>query len=205
MPPLSVASAIKTKTRKGKNTNMMNKDNAIVAIYKSHAEAEAAVKELQRSGFDMKKLSIVGRDYHTDENVVGYYNAGDRMKYWGKAGAFWGGIWGLLFGSAFFFIPGVGPLLVAGPLVAWIVGALEGAVVVGGLSAIGAGLYSLGIPKDSVLQYETAVKTGKFILIAHGSPDETARAQEIIHRTSPESSGSHQPASTQAEPVPVGV
>ena len=44
----------------------------------------------------------IGRDYHTDENVIGYYNAGDRMKYWGKLGAFWGGFWGLLFGSAFF-------------------------------------------------------------------------------------------------------
>jgi hypothetical protein len=54
--------------------------------------------------------------------VIGYYNAGDRMKYWGKLGAFWGGFWGLLFGSAFFLIPGVGPLLVAGPLVGWIVG-----------------------------------------------------------------------------------
>jgi uncharacterized membrane protein len=182
---------------------MMTKNNAIVAIYKSHAEAEAAVKELQQSGFDMKKLSIVGRDYHTDENVVGYYNAGDRMKYWGKAGAFWGGIWGLLFGSAFFFVPGVGPLLVAGPLVGWIVGALEGAVVVGGLSAIGAGLYSLGIPKDSILQYETAVKSGKFVVIAHGSPDETAQAQEIIHRTSPEALEAHQPACTNAEPCAV--
>ena len=146
-----------------------NANNAVVAIYKSHTEAEAAVKELQRSGFDMKKLSIVGRDYHTDEHVVGYYNAGDRMKYWGKLGAFWGGIWGLLFGSAFFLIPGIGPLLVAGPLVGWIVGALEGAVVVGGLSAIGAGLYSLGIPKDSILRYETALKTGKFVVIAHGT------------------------------------
>jgi hypothetical protein len=184
---------------------MTTKNNAVVAIYKSHSEAEAAVKELQRSGFDMKKLSIVGRDYHTDENVVGYYNAGDRMKYWGKAGAFWGGIWGLLFGSAFFFVPGVGPLLVAGPLVMWIVGALEGALVVGGLSAIGAGLYSLGIPKDSVLLYETAVKTGKFVVIAHGSADETAQAQEIINRTNPEALEAHQPARANAEPCAVGV
>jgi hypothetical protein len=74
-----------------------------------HPEAEAAVKELQRGGFDMKKLSVVGKDYHTDEQVVGYYNAGDRMKYWGKMGAFWGGFWGLLFGAAFFWVPGVGP------------------------------------------------------------------------------------------------
>ena len=183
---------------------MMTKNNAVVAIYKSHTEAEAAVKELQHSGFDMKKLSIVGRDYHTDEDVVGYYNTGDRMKNWGKMGAFWGGIWGLLFGAGFFLIPGIGPLVMAGPLVGWIVGALEGAVVVGGLSAIGAGLYSLGIPKDSVIQYETALRSGKFVVIAHGSAEEATNAREIISRTNPESVEQHQPSRTKPEPHLVG-
>ena len=112
----------------------MIETNSVVAIYDTHSQADEAVKELQRSGFDMKKMSIVGKDYHTDEHVVGYYNTGDRMQYWGKQGAFWGGLWGMLFGAAFFVIPGLGPILVAGPLVAWIIGALEGAVVVGGLS-----------------------------------------------------------------------
>lgn len=159
--------------------------NAVVAVYESHSQAEEALKELQRSGFDMKKLSIVGKDYHTDEHVVGYYNAGDRMKRWGKSGAFWGGIWGLLLGSAFFAIPGIGAVLVAGPLVAWIVGALEGAVVVGGLSAIGAGLYSIGIPKDSIVQYESAIKSDKFLLLAHGTTDEVERAKGIMRTARP--------------------
>jgi uncharacterized membrane protein len=163
----------------------MSQVNAVVAIYDSHSQAEDAVKELQRSGIDMKKLSIVGKDYHTDEHVVGYYNTGDRMKYWGKQGAFWGGIWGMLFGAAFFAIPGIGPVLVAGPLVAWIVGALEGAVVVGGLSALGAGLYSIGIPKDSVVKYELALKSDKFLLLAHGTADEVAKAKDIIQSSRP--------------------
>jgi len=154
--------------------------NSAVGIFNSHTQAEDAVKELQRDGFNIKKLSIVGRDYHTDEQVVGYCNAGDRMMFWGKQGAFWGGLWGLLFGSAFFFIPGIGPLVVAGPLVSWIVGALEGAAVVGGLSALGAGLYGMGIPKDSILRYETAIKTGKFILIFHGTPEEVENAKRIL-------------------------
>ena len=162
---------------------MSQKENAVVAIYNTHSDAEEAVKELQRSGFNLKKLSIVGKDYHTDEHVVGYYNAGDRMKYWGKIGAFWGGIWGLLFGAAFFAIPGIGPVLVAGPLVVWIIDALEGAVVVGGLSAIGAGLYSIGIPKDSVLRYETALKSDKFLLLAHGTADEVSKARDILQTT----------------------
>src|SRR5579871_4076843 len=146
----------------------MPEQNTVVAIYRTHIDAEEAVKTLQRGGIDMHTLSIVGKDTHTDERVVGYYNTGDRMRYWGKAGAFWGGLWGMLFGAAFFAIPGIGPLLVAGPLVAWIVGALEGAVVVGGLSVLGAGLVSIGIPKDSVLRYELALKADKFLLLAHG-------------------------------------
>lgn len=169
----------------------MTDTNAVVAVYESHAGAESAVKELQRSGFDMKKLSVVGKDVHTDEHVVGYYNAGDRMKYWGKMGTFWGGLWGLLFGAAFFWVPGVGPLLVAGPLAAWIVGALEGAVVVGGLSAVGAGLYSIGIPKDSILKYETAIKTDKYLLVAHGTAAEAAKARDILGTTAPSELNQH--------------
>lgn len=170
----------------------MANNHSIVAIYPSHTAAEAAIKELQQGGFDMKKLSIVGSDIHKEEHVVGYYNAGDRIKYWGTLGAFWGGIWGLLFGSAFFLVPGIGPLLVGGPLVGWILGAVEGVVVVGGLSAIGAGLYSLGIPKDSILRYETALKSGKFVLIAHGSIDDVGHAKEILIRTEPETLEHHQ-------------
>jgi hypothetical protein len=155
-------------------------DDAVVAGYETHSQAEAALKELQRAGFDMKRLSIVGKDYHTEETVVGYYNGGDRMKRWGKAGAFWGGFWGLLFGSGFFLIPGIGPVLVAGPLVAWIISALEGAVVFGGLSAIGAGFYSIGIPKDSIVQYEAALKADKFLVLAQGTHEEAEKARGIM-------------------------
>ncbi len=170
----------------------MTDTNAVIAVYDTHTEADNAVRELQRSGFDMKKLSVVGKDFHTDEQVVGYYNAGDRMKYWGKTGAFWGGLWGLLFGAAFFWVPGVGPLLVAGPLAAWIVGSLEGAAVVGGLSALGAGLYSIGIPKNSVLKYETDVKADKFLLLAHGTAAETANAKNILNTTGPAELNQHE-------------
>ena len=161
----------------------MSTNNSVVAVYPTHTEADQAVKELQRGGVDLRKMSIIGKGYHTDEHAVGYYNAGDRMKYWGKAGAFWGGFWGLLFGSAFFMIPGLGPILAAGPVVAWIVGALESAVVVGGVSALGAGLYSIGIPKDSIVKYEAALKTDQFLLIVHGTAAEVAKAKDIIVKT----------------------
>jgi hypothetical protein len=163
----------------------MTDTNAVIAVYDNHSAAEDAVRQLQKSGFDMKKLSVVGKDYHTDEQVVGYYNAGDRMKYWGKLGAFWGGFWGLLFGAAFFWVPAIGPVLVGGPLAAWILGGLENAVVVGGLSAIGAGLYSVGIPRDSIVTYETAMKAGHYLVVAHGTSAEAAEARNILSALKP--------------------
>ncbi len=159
---------------------MPEKQDLVVAIYNTHTEAEKGVKELQKAGFDMKKLSIIGKGYHSEEDVIGYYNTGDRVKYWGKLGAFWGGFWGLLFGSALFFIPGIGPIAVGGPLVSWIVAALEGAVAVGGMSAIGAALYSVGIPKDSIVKYETALKSNKFLVIFHGSGEDVEKARGLL-------------------------
>lgn len=175
----------------------MDHPHAVIAIYPSHQEAEAAVKELHRSGYEMKKLSIIARDYQTEEHVIGYFNVGDRMKAWGRTGAFWGGLWGMLFGSAFFWIPGLGPALAAGPVVSWIVGTLEGAVAVGGLSVFGAALYTLGIPKDSILRYESAFKTGRYILITHGTLFDTNVAREILHRTQPESLDHHEHPNTE--------
>ena len=181
---VSVAS-IEQEASGNKGVREMSKLDAVVAVYGTHVGAEEGVKQLQRAGIDMRSLSIIAKDSHTDEHVVGYYNTGDRMKYWGSAGAFWGGFWGLLFGSAFFAIPGIGPVLVAGPVVAWIVGALEGATVVGGLSAIGAGLFSIGVPKDSIVQYEVALKTDKFLLMVSGSASEVEKAKAIIESTGP--------------------
>jgi uncharacterized membrane protein len=173
----------------------MTDRNSVIAIYDTHEQAELAVKRLQEAGIDMKTLSIAAKDQHTDEHVVGYYNTGDRMKRWGKVGAFWGGFWGLLFGSAVFAIPGVGPILVAGPLVAWIVAGLEGAVVIGGVGAIGGGLASIGIPKDSILKYELALKTDRFVLIVHDSPEAIAKAKDIIAGTQ------HSSYAVHGEPV----
>ena len=114
--------------------------NSVVAVYGQHSAAEDAIKPLEGGGFDIKKPAVVGRDYQTEEDVVGFYNTGDRMKYWGKWGAFWGGVWGMLVGAAFLIVPGIGPVVAAGSVVDWIIAALEGAIVVGGVSALGAGL-----------------------------------------------------------------
>ena len=170
----------------------MTDANSVVAVYSSHTDAENAVAKLGAASFDITKVSILGKDYHTEENVVGYYTAGDRMKSWGGIGAFWGGIWGLLFGAGFFLIPGIGPVLVGGPFLAALVGALESAAVVGGLSAVSAGLVSLGIPKDSAVKYEAEIKADKFVMVVHGTAEELERARTILAETSPDSIEKHE-------------
>jgi uncharacterized membrane protein len=171
--------------------------DTVVAVYESHADAEQAVAKLSEASFDIKQVSIIGKDYHTQEKVVGYYTTGDRMKSWGGLGAFWGGIWGLLFGAGVFLIPGIGPVLIGGPFLAALVGALESAAVVGGLSAVAAGLVSQGIPKQSAIKYESELKADKFVLVVHGTPEEAERAETILAATSPISLEKHETAGTQ--------
>ena len=157
----------------------------VVAVFGDHPAAEIAVKKLTAAGFEMKNLSVVGKGYHTDEKVVGFYNTGDRVKFWGTRGAFWGGFWGLFFGGLFMAIPFVGHVVVLGYLATILIAGLENAVIVGGLSALGAALYSIGVPKDSILQYETAVKADSFLVMAHGSPAEMVRAKTILSAANP--------------------
>ncbi len=167
-----------------------NQDLAI-AIYDRHGLAEEAVKRLQHAGFDMKRISIVAKDYETEEHVVGYLNAGDRAKIFGKFGAVWGALVGVLFGSALLFVPVVGHIVVLGPLAATLVEGVAGAAVVGGTSALVGALSSLGIPRNSVLRYETALKANRFLLVVHGTADEIERARELLKATGAESIDSH--------------
>ncbi|WP_293881341.1 DUF1269 domain-containing protein [Sphingomonas sp.] len=158
----------------------MDQPEAVVAVFADHAAAEAAVKKLNLAGFDIKHLSVIGKGYHVDEQVVGFYNQGDRIRFWGTRGAFWGGLWSLFFGGVVLTLPVVGPVVALGYLAAAIVAVIEGAVLVGGFSAIAAALYGLGIPKDSVLHYETAIEADSFLVMAHDTPSRIALAKGIL-------------------------
>jgi hypothetical protein len=181
-----------------KRVRSVSDPRAVIAVYDSHSEAEAAVKELRGICFDMKRLSAVGKDYFPDKQMLDSRNTGDRMKDWGKTGALWSGWWGLLFGAAFFSVPGLGPLIIAGPLSVK-VAAFENAALLGGLSVLGAGLYSLGIPENSALRCETAVEADKYLLVAQGSEPEIARAKQILNVTNPAELDEH--VLTGAEPA----
>jgi hypothetical protein len=153
---------------------------ANVRVFATHTDAEQAIRAIAKSGFDMKKLSLIGKGYHTEEHPIGFYTAGNRIKTWGSTGAFWGGVWGLLFAPAVFFLPGVGLVALVGPIVAALISALEGAVMVGGVSAIGAALTTVGVSKPDAVRYDRALKSDNFVLLVHGSIEETAQVDRLL-------------------------
>ncbi len=158
----------------------MNTKDLVVAVFDTHSQAEQAIRTLYEAGFDMKKVSIIGKDYHTEEQFVGYFNAGDRAVFFGKFGALWGGLAGLLFSSAFLFVPVLGHLVVLGPIASAIAGGLQGAALGGGIGALAGALSAVGVPKDSVQRYTTELKADKFLVMVHGDGDVIARARELL-------------------------
>jgi hypothetical protein len=157
-------------------------------IFPTHVEAEAAVLELQKAGFDLQKISIIGKDYQTTEHVHGFLTWKDSAKagageagYWGT---FFGGLFGILTGVGLLFVPGVGPVIVAGHVAGVLAGWIEG-MVVGGVGAAVAGgllgaLVGLGIPKEQALKYETEIKAGKFLVLVSGTDEEIERVRQIL-------------------------
>lgn len=171
--------------------NAMHTTDSVIAVFPDHNSAETAIKNLAASGFDMKNLSVVGKGYHTEEKVVGFYNAGDRIKIWGSQGAFWGGLWGLFFGGLILTVPLFGYVFILGSLAATVAATLEGALVGGGLSGLAAGLYSLGVPKDSIIEYEAALKADSFLVMAHGSETELSHARQVLDAVKPTKLDTH--------------
>lgn len=177
----------------------MEKTETVIAVFADHQSAEAAVKELSVAGFEMKNLSVVGKGYHSEEKVIGFYSAGDRIKFWGTHGAFWGGFWGLFLGGLFMTVPVVGHIVVLGYLATVVFSGIETAIVVGGLSALGAALYGIGVPKDSVIEYESALKADSFLVMAHGTAAEMAHAQAILGIAKPSRLDVHAGVQTMAQ------
>ena len=154
-----------------------------VAVFERSREAESAIRELQGAGFDMTKLSVLGRGFDAEERAIGLNAARDDLKILGKEGTFWGGAFGALFWPAFFFIPGIGPVLTAGligsALIATVEAAAVGAAIEATASALVVVLSGWGIPKDAAIGYETDLKANRLLLIASGNSAELAGMHPI--------------------------
>ncbi len=168
--------------------------HTIVGHFPSHAEAERVVLELQKSGFDMQKLSLIGKDYQTTQQVRGFLTWKDTAKAGAAGGSYWGsfvgGIFGILAGAGVLFIPGMAPIIIAGPITGVLAGWLEGLLVGGAggaaVGGLGGALGRLGIPKHEVLKYETKIQAGEFMILVTGSDEDVTQAKQMLDRISHE-------------------
>jgi hypothetical protein len=174
----------------------MSTQSSVVGIYHTMEAAEEAVHTLDRAGFPLKQVSIVAQNLESEKEIQGYITAGDVAMSGAGTGAWMGGLFGLLIGAAFIWAPGFGPLLVAGPLAAVLLGGVEGAVV----GAAGGGLLGVlvgwGVSKQHILKYEEKVKSGKYLIIAHGDAELVGKARAILENTDAEELAVHDAATT---------
>jgi hypothetical protein len=163
----------------------MSQESSVVGIYPHLDVAEEAVQQLGKGGFPIQHVSVIAKDLGSEKKIHGYVTSCDVAKSAARGGAWVGGIFGLLVGAAFLWVPGVGPLVVAGSLTTALLGGLEGAVAGAAVTGLLGWLTSLGISKQHILKYEESVKAGKYLVIAHGTPDEVKKAKQILEGTRP--------------------
>lgn len=155
-------------------------DQLVIGLFATHEAADGAVRQLADAGVAWPAISIVGKNCHSEEHAVGYVRAGDRAWFFGRRGAFWGGLGGLLLGSGFFYIPFIGPLVALGPIASTLAGGLEGAVLAGGASALAGALGVMGIPRGTAVRYETALQADQFLVTVHASRQDVARIERVL-------------------------
>jgi uncharacterized membrane protein len=156
---------------------------SVVGVYSSVADAEEAIEKLNNDGFPINQVSIVAQDLESEKQVHGFVTAGDIAKGGAVSGAWMGGIFGLLVGAAFLWVPGFGPLLVAGPLAAALLAGIEGTVAGAAGGGLLGALLGWGISKKHILKYEEVIKGGDYLVIAHGSEEEVKRAHAVLDNT----------------------
>jgi len=155
-------------------------EQSVVGVYPTMSEAEEAVRMLDRGGFPIQQVSIVAQNLESEKEVHGYVTVGDIAKSGAGTGAWVGGLFGLLIGAAFIWVPGFGPLVVAGPLAAMLLGGIEGLVAGAAGGGLLGALVGWGVSKEHILKYEERLKGGKYLVIAHGSAEEVAKAHNIL-------------------------
>ncbi|MCB9419881.1 MAG: DUF1269 domain-containing protein [Ardenticatenaceae bacterium] len=154
--------------------------NSVIHVYESMTAAETAVRKLDQENFPIKQVSIMAQDMASEKEVHGFITTGDIAKAGVGTGAWVGGLFGILVGAAFIWVPGFGPLFVAGPFAAALLGGVEGAVAGAAGGGLLGALFGWGISKQHILKYEESLKAGQYLLIVNGSPEEIEQARSIL-------------------------
>ncbi len=153
-----------------------------IGIYSIEEKALKTIEKLIKEEFPADRLSLLRKAGGTGDDMLGlaYTNTKERVKAWGKHGVVWGALWGMLAGATgLFVLPGIGPLLAAGPVVEALGGAIAAAATTGSVMAgaaaltqLASALHRIGIPTSAIEQIHSAIETDHYIVILHCDPDQ---------------------------------
>jgi hypothetical protein len=158
----------------------MPENKAILTVCVGHTPAEKAIAQLERLGFEVKDLSVFRKACLDEDEVVGLYTAGEHLLARGGSSAFWERMWGLLGDGGLFLVPGIGPVVLAGPFIHTLVATVENGPIVDGLTALGAAIYGLGIPRIRILHYKVLFMAGECAVLAFGSSELVRKAKTSL-------------------------
>ena len=159
----------------------MYRKNTCVLLYSSPQAAEQGIEKLQIQAFNMKTVSILSKGFQNEAHPLGLYISGEQLHFMGIQATFWESLWSRLNGASFFWLPDFGPIAAAGPIVSLLVQVQESIEVGGGFNVLVEALFNMGIPRDSIIDYEKAVKAGKIMFIVHGMRTDAERACFMLH------------------------
>ncbi|HZG69898.1 MAG TPA: general stress protein [Chondromyces sp.] len=144
-------------------------EKRIVGVYNTQDEAIAAIEDLKRQGYASEDISVLSKN---EEQVDYVAEQTDTKAEEGAAtgaatGGLLGGLTGVLAGAGALAIPGIGPIVAAGPIAAGLTGAAAGA----GAGGLAGALIGMGIPEDDAETYESYVKEGKILVLVDRNPN----------------------------------
>lgn len=178
---------------------------AVFGIYPNLVDLQAAVKRLQVDGFRNTDVSVLlpENDGNKDLGITNSHKAPEGATAGGGAGAVVGGTLGWLAGIGALAVPGIGPLLAAGPIVA----ALAGVGAGGALGAVTGGLIGFGVPEYEAKRFEGRIRSGGILLSVHTDDDHWQKtAERILKETGANDvhavSEAHADFATTRKPVP---
>jgi len=165
----------------------MNHSSSCVAVYLPSLASSDEINSISDSidillslDYSANKLSVIGKGSSQGDDAIGLYKAFEKTHFKGKQDEFWQSIWRLLAGEAFFLIPDFGSLTVAGGLSSILSTETLDKTCSQEFTALGKALHCLGIPENSILRYESTLKSGQVLLIIHGSNQQVAEAGDIL-------------------------
>ncbi len=153
-----------------------------IGVYSREEKAIRVIEKLIEEDFPADRLSLLHKAGGVGDDMLGlaYTNTAERVKAWGKHGVVWGVLWGMLAGATgLFVLPGIGPLLAAGPVVETLGGAIASATMTGNamagatvLTQLASALHMIGVPSSAIEQIHRAIESGHYVIMLHCDPNQ---------------------------------